>query len=66
MRSRAEASRLVQSENDDRMRLYREIARANDFPDRADEVQEIFAGSWRDQASKGWYLEGKDGSWTRK
>jgi uncharacterized protein YdbL (DUF1318 family) len=66
MRSRAEASRLVQSENDDRMRLYREIARANDFPDRADEVQEIFAGSWRDQASKGWYFEGANGSWSRK
>ncbi len=63
LRSRGEVNRLIKAENSDRLRLYSEIARANGFPDRADEVQAIFANSWRDQAAKGWYIEQTDGSW---
>ncbi|GAB4264332.1 MAG: YdbL family protein [Deferrisomatales bacterium] len=66
LRARGEVNRLVAAENEDRLRLYGEIARANGFPDRVGEVQAIFAESWRDQADPGWYLEQKDGSWTRK
>jgi uncharacterized protein len=66
LKSRAEATRLVKDENTDRMRLYQEIARANGFPEKTAEVQEIFADSWRDQAHKGWYLETPGGSWTAK
>jgi uncharacterized protein YdbL (DUF1318 family) len=36
---------LVSAENADRRRLYKEIARANGFPEKADEVQQIFADS---------------------
>ncbi len=64
LRSRGEVNRLIKAENSDRLRLYSEIARANGFPDKAGEVQEIFANSWRDQAAKGWYIEQADGSWT--
>lgn len=66
LRSRSQAQRLVEEENADRLRLYREIARANDFPDRAGEVQSIFADSWRDQAPSGWYLQDRSGAWRRK
>lgn len=66
LRSRGDVNRLVGEENGDRQRLYREIARANGFPDRAHEVQAIFADSWRDNASAGWYLERPDGSWQVK
>ena len=66
LRSRGEIKRLVTDENNDRLRLYREIARANDFPDKAGEVQDIFADSWRQQATAGWYLQNKDGGWVRK
>jgi uncharacterized protein len=66
LRSRGEVNRLVGEENADRQRLYREIARANGFPERAHEVQSIFADSWRDNASAGWYLEQADGTWRRK
>ena len=66
LKSRAEATRLVQAENDDRQRLYQEIARANGFPEKAAEVQAIFADSWRDQASKGWYIEAVGGDWAQK
>ncbi len=66
LRTRGEVNRLVAAENGDRQRLYTEIARANGFADKAAEVQAIFADSWRDQASKGWYIEQPDGSWTPK
>ena len=66
LRSRSQAKRLVGEENSDRLRLYREIARANDFPDKADEVQAIFADSWRQQAPRGWYLQDASGAWQRK
>jgi len=66
LRSRAAVTRLLQAENSDRMRLYQEIASANGFPEKAAEVQAIFADSWRQQASKGWYMESADGGWKRK
>lgn len=66
LRSRSQAKRLVSEENSDRLRLYREIARANDFPDKADEVKGIFAESWRQQAPHGWYLQDPSGAWQRK
>lgn len=66
LRSRGQAKRLVGEENSDRLRLYQEIARANDFPDKAAEVQAIFADSWRQQARPGWYLQDANGAWRRK
>lgn len=66
LRSRGDVNRLVAEENADRQRLYREIARANGFPERAQEVQAIFADSWRENASAGWHLEQTDGSWRSK
>lgn len=66
LRSRGEATRLVEAENSDRQRLYGEIARANGFPDQAAEVQAVFAESWRAQAAPGWLLEDESGGWTKK
>lgn len=66
LRSRGQAKRLVGEENSDRLRLYREIARANDFPDKVDEVKSVFADSWRQQAPGGWYLQDASGAWQRK
>lgn len=66
LRTRGEVNRMVNEENADRQRLYTEIARANGFPDRVGEVQEIFAASWRDNAKDGWFIEQADGSWARK
>lgn len=59
-------NKLVKAENQDRKRLYKEIASANGFPNKAGDVQKIFADSWRKQARKGWYLEKFDGSWGQK
>ncbi len=66
MKEKAELSRLIKVENQDRLRLYKEIATANDFPDKVDEVQAIFAESWREKARPGWYLQGDGGSWQQK
>ena len=66
LKSRGAVTRLVAAENADRLQLYKEIATANGFADKAGEVQTIFADSWRDQARSGWYLEGPGGSWRQK
>jgi uncharacterized protein YdbL (DUF1318 family) len=66
LKGKAEVQQLVSAENADRRRLYKEIARANGFPDKADEVQQIFADTWRDKAGKGWYIEQSGGGWERK
>jgi len=66
LQQKGQLNQLVKAENQDRLRLYQEIAVANDFPDKAGEVQSIFADSWRDQARKGWFLEQSDGSWKQK
>ncbi len=66
LRARGEVNRLVAAENRDRQRLYTEIAQANGFADKSEEVQAIFADSWRDQAANGWFIEKKDGSWAKK
>lgn len=66
LKQRAELNRLVAAENQDRQRLYQEIAKANGFPEKVDEVQAIFSRSWRDKASKGWFLEEAGGDWQKK
>lgn len=66
LKDKGQLNKLVNDENQDRKRLYQEIAVANKFPDRVDEIQSIFADSWRNQAQKGWYFEKADGSWEQK
>ena len=57
LQERAVLIRLVEEDNLDRLALYREIAKANGFPDKANEVQAIFAETWREKAAPGWFLE---------
>lgn len=66
LKQKGQLNKLLADENQDRERLYKEIAVANNFPDRVGEVQNIFADSWRNQAKAGWYLEKADGSWGQK
>lgn len=66
LKSRGAITRLLAAENADRLQLYKEIATANGFADKAGEVQAIFADSWRDQARPGWHLENPDGGWQQK
>ena len=66
LKQRAEIKRLVDAENQDRKRLYQEIAKANGLPDKAGEIEAIFSESWRDKAAKGWYLQDAKGNWSQK
>ncbi len=67
LREKATLARLIKAENSDRMRLYREIARANNFSDdRVPDIQKIFSGSWIRQARKGWWVQEGDGKWHAK
>lgn len=70
LRGRGMVQRVVNAENQDRLRLYSEIAseiakNPNKTATPA-QVQEIFAESWRSQAAGGWYIETASGSWQRK
>ncbi len=70
LRGRGQIQRLVNAENQDRLRLYNEIS--NEIaknPNRTAtpaQVQDVFAESWQSQASAGWYIETAGGSWKRK
>ncbi len=67
LKQKAAARRLVKAENKDRMALYGEIAKANNFtPDRIKDIQRLFAGSWIKNARKGWWIQGPKGAWTVK
>lgn len=64
---RASLKRLVDAENADRMELYREIARANNFPaEQVETIQKLFANSWRSQAQAGTWVQDDRGGWARK
>lgn len=67
LKQKAALTRLVRSENNDRMALYREIAKANNFtPDRVKDIQGLFAKSWKKNARAGWWIQATDGSWAAK
>ncbi len=58
---------LVDADNNDRRRLYQEIASANglgaqDVP----KIEREFAASWQGKAGPGWWIQRNDGSWVRR
>ncbi len=67
LKEQANLSRLISAENRDREALYREIARANEFPpDKVTDIMKIFATSWIKQARQGWWVQGPGGQWSKK
>jgi uncharacterized protein YdbL (DUF1318 family) len=67
LKDKAMLTRLAEAENSDRNALYREIAKANNFPpDKVTDIKKIFAGSWIKNARTGWWVQSPDGSWSRK
>jgi uncharacterized protein YdbL (DUF1318 family) len=67
LKDQATLRSLVDAENRDRLALYREIAKANDFGDeRVPEIQRIFAKTWIEKAEKGWWVQSDDGRWSQR
>jgi uncharacterized protein YdbL (DUF1318 family) len=57
---------VIAADNDDRIALYREIARANGKPEWEHDIRATFAQRWIDRAPAGWYYQTPAGGWVRK
>jgi uncharacterized protein len=67
LQEKATLTRLVEQENADRRGLYTEIIKANNLqPTQLGEVQKLFANSWRDKSSPGWWIQQDNGQWAKK
>lgn len=66
LRSRNKVKRLIREENQDRVQLYNEIAKANGKPEWVGEIRKIFAKRWIERASSGWFYQDSRGRWKRK
>ncbi len=67
LKEKADVNRLVEQENADRQALYAEIIKANSLnPAQIGEVQRLFANSWRDKSSPGWWIQQDGGQWVKK
>jgi uncharacterized protein len=67
LKEKADVNRLVEQENADRQALYAEIIRANNLDmSKLAEVQRLFANSWRDKSSPGWWIQSDNGQWSKK
>lgn len=62
---RGQVNSLIAAENEDRLALYREIARANGHPEWEAEVRRTFAQRWIERAQPGWWVQ-QGGSWVKK
>ncbi len=63
---RAAVNALVKAENQDRLALYREIARANGHPEWEADIRATFAQRWIERAQPGWWYQSAGGGWARK
>ncbi len=66
LKMRKRVTNWVAEENQDRLALYREIARENGHPEWEDNIRSIFASRWISRAKGGWYYQDPDGNWLRK
>ena len=67
LQEKAQVTRLVEQENADRQALYAEIIKANNLDSgRMSELQRLFANSWREKSSPGWWIQQDNGTWVKK
>ncbi len=67
LRQRAQLKRLLEAENQDRRRLYQEVAKALQIdPSQIEKLQKIFAKEWQKTAPQGTWIQKENGRWVRK
>jgi len=67
LKEKADLNRLVDQENADRQALYTEIIKANNLDmGTMEELQRVFAKSWREKSSTGWWIQLDNGQWSKK
>lgn len=63
---RQQVNALIAAETQDRLALYREIARANGRPEWESDIRATFAQRWVEKAQPGWYYQSASGAWARR
>jgi uncharacterized protein YdbL (DUF1318 family) len=63
---RNQVKKLVEDENADRAKLYREIASANGHPEWEGDVRATFAKVWVQEALSGYWVQDARGSWGQR
>jgi uncharacterized protein YdbL (DUF1318 family) len=63
---RAHVNAVIAAENQDRLALYREIARANGHPEWEADIRAKFGERWIAKAQSGWWVQDARGTWVRK
>jgi uncharacterized protein YdbL (DUF1318 family) len=67
LKAKATLRGLVKDENSDRTKLYAEVAKALDIEaSQIGRIQKIFAESWQNAASAGWWIQKENGEWAKK
>ncbi len=67
LKAKATMRGLVRDENGDRTKLYAEVAKAlNIQASQVSRIQKIFAASWINNASSGWWVQNDAGDWAKK
>lgn len=63
----AQVKRLVNSDSELRLQLYREVAKALGVQaNEVGKVQDIFTREWQGRAPAGYWIQGQDGTWRQK
>jgi len=63
---RAQVNAIIAAENQDRLALYREIARANGHPEWEADIRAKFGERWIAKAQTGWWVQDARGAWRKK
>jgi hypothetical protein len=63
---RQQLAAQIAADNQDRVALYREVARANQHPEWESEIRATFAKRWVERIPAGWYYQDASGVWVRK
>ena len=63
---RQQLAALIATDNQDRLALYREVARANKHPEWESEIRATFSKRWIERIPAGWYYQDAAGVWVRK
>ena len=63
---RQQVNALLAADNQDRLAMYKEVARANNHPEWESEIRTTFAKRWIERIPEGWYYQDASGVWIRK
>ena len=66
LKQKSTVKKLINAENNDRLKLYSEIAKANGHPEWKKDIQNTFSKTWIKKISSGWMYQIASGKWQRK